>query len=341
MKKITFVLLASIILYAWGRNSSCQSLAAEANLAYYTAKITADSVNLRSGPGTNFEILRKINKGELVLVLGKKLDWYKIELPRNTRAFIHSEFIGTKSLIYGEINADNVNVRAGEGTNFNVIGQLNKGDAVEILERGKDWYHIYPYKNCFAWAHKDYLKKEGPAKIYTDKETHHREGWKLLYKAENFEIANKQAALKNNDLSAILQKYNTIVRNYPKSMASIRAQRHIDDLKRIKSLLKKKQPGAAAAKKQIQDKKPAAPAGIDTPTEKPIVRGKIMDAGRFFKRPGTHKLLQNGKTKFFLKSQTVNINDFVYHDVLIWGKIISNKKSRIPVIEVTFIKKTN
>ena len=38
----------------------------------YTAVIIGDSVNLRSGPGVSFEILRKADKGDTVLVLGEE-----------------------------------------------------------------------------------------------------------------------------------------------------------------------------------------------------------------------------------------------------------------------------
>lgn len=336
MKKITFLLLAVFFLSAWVGLGVNYSQAEEINFSSYTAEVTADSVNVRSGPGENFEILRKMNSGEPVLIVDKKLDWFKIELPRNAKAFIHSEFVTTKSLIFGLINAENVNVRAGRGTNFNIIGQLNKDDQVEILERSQDWYHVFPYKNCFAWINEKYVKKQGPAKIYTDTENRYREGWKLLYEAENFEMANKQAAVKDNDISAILQKYNVIVRDYPQSMASIRAQRHIADLKRIKFVLKKKETPAPI--KQNAEKKPVT---LSMPTDKPIAQGRIMESGRFFKRPGTHKLVQGNKTEFFLKSDILDINEYIYHESQVWGKIISSEKSKIPLIDVTFIKKLN
>jgi len=39
--------------------------------------------------------------------------------------------------------------------------------------------------------------------------------------------------------------------------------------------------------------------------------------------------------------KNININDYTYHQVQVWGKIKTSKKSKIPVIEVDFIKKLN
>ncbi len=335
MKKTITLLLISLI-FCFLPNSS--AFAQNTNSEPFTGKITADSVNLRSGPGVNFEILRKMDTGNEVLVVGiVNNEWIKVSLPRNSKAFVHKDFIKQENSIYGVIKGKKVNVRAGEGTNFNVLGQLNPDNHVEIIVKGKDWFGIYPYTNCLAWVHKDFVKKTGPAKNYIDNEAKKREGLKLLIEAENFEKKSKAAALKSNDFSPIIQKYKVIIRDYAQSPANEIARSHIERLAKIILQIKKAEIKLKADIETAKDKKTI----LSQPSTKADAQGKITETGKFFNRPGTHRLIKDGQTHYFLKSDTVNINDYTYHQVQVWGKIKSSKKSKIPVIEVDFIKKLN
>ena len=332
-KNIQAVLISILFIFISGTLCFAQ----DKNTGSYSGVITADSVNLRSGPGVNFEILRKLDKGNTVLVLEADNEWLKLSLPRNSNAFIHKDFIKAENSIFGVITGKRVNIRAGEGTNFNIIGQLNTEDQVEIIRKGTDWFHIYPYENCFAWVHKDFVKKSGAAKDYVDNEIKKREGLKLLIEAETFEKTSKQAAINSKDLSPIIQRYKVIIRDYAQSPANESARSHIERLAKITLQIKQTEAQDKAALETPRAKKGAL---SQQPNSSPDAQGKIIEAGRFFNRPGTHRLTKNGKTIYFLKSDKLNINDYTYHLVQVWGKIIS-KKSKIPVIEVDFIKKLN
>ncbi|MCK4994235.1 MAG: SH3 domain-containing protein [Candidatus Omnitrophica bacterium] len=338
MKKTIDLILISLIFGLIVSSSGSWCIAQVTDENSYSGIIIADSVNLRSGPGVNFEILRKINKGNSVLVLGTvNNEWVKLSLPRNSNAFIHKDFVQVENNIFGVITAKRVNVRAGEGTNFNVIGQLNPENRVEIILKGKDWLQVYPYTNCFAWVHKDFIKKSGPAKSYIDSEAKKREGLKLLIEAETFEKQSKAAEINSKDLSPIIQKYKVIIRDYAQSPANEIARRHINRL--TKSIMPIKKP---AIQTKVNLEKPINKKEILVqPNTKPDAQGKITEAGKFFNRPGTHRLVKHGRTHYFLKSDKVDINAFTYHQVQVWGKIKSSKKSKIPIIEVDFIKKLN
>jgi uncharacterized protein YgiM (DUF1202 family) len=55
-----------------------------------------------------------------------------------------------------------LNVRAGPGENYSVVGSLVKGDSVkEIITRG-DWMEIEPPPNACAFIAAQYLKQEAP-----------------------------------------------------------------------------------------------------------------------------------------------------------------------------------
>lgn len=54
-------------------------------------EITGNPVNLRSGPGTDCQILGQVSKGFTLLYVGKQGDWYKGITPSGTVAFVRSD----------------------------------------------------------------------------------------------------------------------------------------------------------------------------------------------------------------------------------------------------------
>jgi hypothetical protein len=45
-----------------------------------TLTITGNTVNVRSGPGTNYSVVASVSKGDKVTLLGTEGDWYKVQV---------------------------------------------------------------------------------------------------------------------------------------------------------------------------------------------------------------------------------------------------------------------
>lgn len=340
MKNIFKVALLYLICVLLTNSLESCCLAKDINFPLISGEITADSVNIRSGPGINFEKLRQMNNGDKVLYLGSnnkkaKFEWVKLVLPRNSQAFVSKDFINIDNEFFGTITGNRVNVRAGKGANFNVIGQLDKKERVEIISVDKEWVKIYPYNNCFAWVHSDFLKQAGSTKDYLENENKIRNSIKLLLDAQTYEKNNKNSAIKNKDLSKIKQKYSAIVNQKVNSPAIAKAKEHLERLKLVEKQLKQK---PLSKKSNIPTKKKPV---LKQPNTEHIAEGKLIEAGRFFRRPGTHRLIVKGKTINFLKSDVIDLNKYIYHKVQIWGEVLKNADSRVPVIKVEYIKKLN
>lgn len=56
-----------------------------------TVRITGDSVRFRSGPGTNYEILGSLSKGDTATYLSTEGNWYKIRRG-NTTGYVSSDY---------------------------------------------------------------------------------------------------------------------------------------------------------------------------------------------------------------------------------------------------------
>jgi hypothetical protein len=72
-----------------------------------TGTITVSYINLRSGPGSTFEILKNPNEGEKVIVIGRSEDglWLKVKYYDST-GWVGSEFVevGSPILSYPVVN---------------------------------------------------------------------------------------------------------------------------------------------------------------------------------------------------------------------------------------------
>ncbi|EIW15889.1 MULTISPECIES: SPOCS domain-containing protein [Pelosinus] len=60
-----------------------------------TATITGNSVNIRTGPGTNFPVVTKVNTGERVTIKEQAFGWYKIVLSGGTTGWVASWLVNT------------------------------------------------------------------------------------------------------------------------------------------------------------------------------------------------------------------------------------------------------
>lgn len=118
------------------------------------ATVLENKVNIRAGQGLNFEILGQLNKGDTVMVIGRERTWHKIKLPPQALCFIHKDYIEG-----GVVKAGKLRARAGCGLNFNILGILQRGEVVDILEEDGDWLRITPPEGSAGWIKKDYLRE--------------------------------------------------------------------------------------------------------------------------------------------------------------------------------------
>ncbi|MFB9758493.1 SH3 domain-containing protein [Ectobacillus funiculus] len=140
--------------------------------SYY---VSADVLNLRTGPGTSYGVLGQLRKGTAVTVLASVgNDWMKVSYNGQT-AYVFKPYITsaasnetanttpapTGQLYY--VSADVLNVRTGPGTGYGSLGQLRKGAAVHVLaDAGNSWVKVN-YNGQTAYVFKPYITPAAPA----------------------------------------------------------------------------------------------------------------------------------------------------------------------------------
>jgi SH3-like domain-containing protein len=61
----------------------------------------------------------------------------------------------------GEVQQEDINIRAGQSTSFDRVGQLKKGDQVVVVEKAFDWYKIKLPETSAVFISADYIKELG------------------------------------------------------------------------------------------------------------------------------------------------------------------------------------
>ncbi len=112
-----------------------------------------DGVAVKAGDNENFESLCVLSKSESVKIIDRRYSWFKILLPRKASLYVSKDYVNLTSdeKGIGIINASNVNLRAGAGTRYSIIGQISKPEKVSILSEDMGWYKIEPPYGAAGW----------------------------------------------------------------------------------------------------------------------------------------------------------------------------------------------
>ena len=118
--------------------------------------ITGDSVNFRSGAGTNYSSIGKLNKGDKIEYLGESGSWVKARYSGKT-GYVYGSYVGEYTSTNTKyVTATTLNVRSGAGTNYSIIGSLSKGTKVEVISTKNGWSKI-KYNGSTGYVSSQYL----------------------------------------------------------------------------------------------------------------------------------------------------------------------------------------
>lgn len=108
--------------------------------------VTATSLILRSGPSTSSSVLGSAPKNDVVVIVSKHGQWYKV-IHNLKEGYMHGDYLniqnpGNAELGYGKITGYGVNLRKGPGTNYDVVTMGTKGNTAYILGLENGWYRV-------------------------------------------------------------------------------------------------------------------------------------------------------------------------------------------------------
>ena len=167
---IAICMIASMPMGAFAQSEPTQIYRASVGLAKAdgsgTATVNADYLNVRSGPGTDNDVVGGLNQGDSVTVLENDGNWAKIDNGNGLQGYCNCTFLDIANMPAsagkaGTVNADVLNVRSGGGANYGVQFTLAQGTEVTVLDDSGDWAQIKTSGGKTGYCSKEFLTISG------------------------------------------------------------------------------------------------------------------------------------------------------------------------------------
>jgi uncharacterized protein YgiM (DUF1202 family) len=139
------------------------------------AEVGVNNINVRGQAGLKGEVIAHLLKGDAVTVLQQinlhkhKADepaqWAKIAFPTNAYVWVNAKYIDATNKT---VLPKKLNLRAGPGENYSVVGLIELGTPVSEISNKGNWMEIEPPPNAYAFVAAMYLKQEALAAAPTN-----------------------------------------------------------------------------------------------------------------------------------------------------------------------------
>jgi uncharacterized protein YgiM (DUF1202 family) len=139
------------------------------------ATVASPNLNLRGQAGLKGEVVGHLKLGDAVTIVSpitldkhaadEPAQWAKILLPSGTKVWVSAHFVDATNKV---VTAKKLNLRAGPGENFSVLGVLEKGAAISEITTKGSWIQIEAPSSAVAYVAAMFLKQEAaPAAVPT------------------------------------------------------------------------------------------------------------------------------------------------------------------------------
>lgn len=148
------------------------SFSATAAFAQQTeAYIATSDVNVRSGPGTRYQIVARIKKGTRVNVAGREGEWLRVVSKHgNPPGYIDQRFARPADGQSGKppsftpgvyMTLADTYIRKGPGLHYEVITKIPKGIKVHVVAAENDWLRVESkHGNPPGYVEKRYVQRQ-------------------------------------------------------------------------------------------------------------------------------------------------------------------------------------
>ncbi|MBA3816841.1 MAG: hypothetical protein H0X29_10065 [Parachlamydiaceae bacterium] len=177
----------------------------------FTGKVTKNKVRLRQQPNLDSPILKELSHGELTIVEGEVEDFYAVQPPNDSKAYIFRTFV-----LDNVVEGNRVNVRLEPDTDSPVVAQLNAGTRVEgvISPLNSKWLEIPMPESARFYVAKDYIEKIGDRKLMATIEKRRDEVNRLLNSTYSISQTEMQKSFPEIQLEGVYENFNKLINSY-------------------------------------------------------------------------------------------------------------------------------
>ena len=133
--------------------------------------ILGDDVNIRTMPGTDSQIIGRVQRGFRLHIISYEDGWAKVEDTKGNVGYVAKQYISTngtdvdwskgdkygKSAYSGVVKATDVNMRESNSINSRVIGTFQQGEHVKVLGFYKEWVKVQRNNGQVGYIMRSYL----------------------------------------------------------------------------------------------------------------------------------------------------------------------------------------
>ncbi len=139
MMKCKWMFVAWLVVF-WAAAAWAERVAVEVDLA-----------NVRSGPGTQYKLLWKLEKYHPIEVLQTSGEWYYFKDFEGDKGWIFRKLVNGDSSVI--VNKNKCNVRSGPGTDHDIVFTVERGVPFTVIERKGEWLQIRHADGDKGWIH--------------------------------------------------------------------------------------------------------------------------------------------------------------------------------------------
>ena len=177
----------------------------------FTGKITGNKVRMRSSPDLDGDIVKQLNKNDLVLVTNDMGDFWAVKPPSNIKAYVSRKFV-LDNIIEGE----RVNVRLKPSLDSKIVLQLKNKQRVDgsIYEQDPKWFEISLPQEAEFFIAKEYVTYAGNTEYYAIMQERVDEVEKLLNSAYFITQAECKKPYDEMNPEDAINQFDQIIKNY-------------------------------------------------------------------------------------------------------------------------------
>lgn len=184
---------------------------AEAPFSPFTGKIKGRKVRLRHQADLDGYVVKELNKNDFVSVVGRKGDFWAVEPPAGTKAYVFRAFV-----LDNVVEGNRVNIRLSPSTEAPSIGHFNSGDRVEgiISAVNNKWLEITLPKTTQFYVAKDLVEYAGPPELKKQFDSRSAALEQLLDTTTSFSSTELKKSFEAIDFEKACRGYQTIIAEY-------------------------------------------------------------------------------------------------------------------------------
>lgn len=163
-KAVILILALSILASVFAIGSSA------ASLAYGAGTVSATSLNIRSGPGTEYSRVTVVSKGTVLVILEKSTEkWYKINYNGNVgyacSDYLTNVLTAENFKASGTVTSSDVRMRSAPNTNSAILSTYASNTGVAVIGINNGWYKVQ-HNGLTGYIRSDLMEITG-APVYT------------------------------------------------------------------------------------------------------------------------------------------------------------------------------